>query len=239
MEDPFCAFQLAQLATTHRDKTEGGRPTNSGGQPTTSPGRPTSSKGSGGRGWPANSKGSGGRPAHLVVSQLNWSLRRKGGLLPLYHLPNNENRLHAKNEPRRIQNEGGPPGHSVPLERGNKVCAKSRSKQRKLSSPEPRRTADDSENQKLVSKREQWSTTAKSSLRPLRDGLRDLSLPSGRENRTWFANRGKAQNSPEVWRQGSQSKLQNLRTSTTCTITERSIGDVRVLRSVKNGVSTV
>ena len=34
-------------------------------------------------------------------------------------------------------------------------------------------------------------------------------------------------------------ELQNLETSTTCTITERSIGDVWVLRSVKNGVSTV
>ncbi|GMP69594.1 hypothetical protein CsSME_00028793 [Camellia sinensis var. sinensis] len=68
MEDPFCAFQLA---TAHRDKTEGGRPTSSGGRLTTFPGRPTSSKGSGGR--PAISKGSGGRPAHLVVSQLNAS----------------------------------------------------------------------------------------------------------------------------------------------------------------------
>ncbi|GMP85803.1 hypothetical protein CsSME_00038838 [Camellia sinensis var. sinensis] len=46
MEDTNCAFQLAQLAHTHRDKTEGGRPTSSGGRPTTSPGRPTSSKGS-------------------------------------------------------------------------------------------------------------------------------------------------------------------------------------------------
>ncbi|GMQ02253.1 hypothetical protein CsSME_00048570 [Camellia sinensis var. sinensis] len=215
MGDPLCAFQLAQLATTHRDKTEGGRPTSSGGWPTTFPGRPTSSKGSGGQpatlgGWPASSKGSSSRPAHLVVSQLNASY-----LPPLYHLPNNENKAHAKNEPRRMQDEGGLPGHSVPLERGNKVCAKNRSKRRKLSGPEPKRTADGSENRKLVSKREQWSTTTKSSLRSLRDGLRDLSLPSERENRTWYANRGQAQKSPEV-----------RRTSTTCAITERSIDDV-------------
>ncbi|GMP24385.1 hypothetical protein CsSME_00001666 [Camellia sinensis var. sinensis] len=221
MKDPFCAFQLAQLATTHRDKTEGGRPTNSGGRPTTLPGRPTSSKGLGGRpttlgGRPASSKGSGGRPAHLVVSQLNWSPMRKGGLLPLYHLPNNENKVHAKNEPRRI----------VPLERGNKVCAKKWSKRRKLSGPELRRTADGSGNRKLVSKREQWSTTTKSSLWPLRDCLRDLSLPSGRENRTWYANRGKSQKGPEVLRQGAQPRLCNLRTSTTCTITKRSIDDI-------------
>ena len=31
MEDAVCASQLAQLATTHRDKTEGGRPTSSKG----------------------------------------------------------------------------------------------------------------------------------------------------------------------------------------------------------------
>ena len=35
-----------------------------------------------------------------------WSPRRKGGLPPLYHLPNNENKVHAKNEPRRMQSEG-------------------------------------------------------------------------------------------------------------------------------------
>ena len=134
--------------------------------------------------------------------------------------------------------KGGLPGHSVSLERGNKVCAKNRCKQRKLSGPEPRRTADGSENRKLVSKWEQWSTTTKSSLRPLRDGLRDLFLPSRRENKTWCANQGKAQKSPEVRRQGSQPRLRNLKTSTICNITERSIGDVWVLRSVKNGVST-
>ncbi|GMQ02252.1 hypothetical protein CsSME_00048569 [Camellia sinensis var. sinensis] len=111
MVDPLCAFQLAQLATTHRDKTEGGRLTSSGGWPTTFPGRPTSSKGSGGRpttlgGWPTSSKGSGGRPAYLVVFQLNWSPRRKGSLPPLYHLPNNENKVHAKNKPKRMQDEG-------------------------------------------------------------------------------------------------------------------------------------
>ncbi|GMP56016.1 hypothetical protein CsSME_00020642 [Camellia sinensis var. sinensis] len=189
MEDPFCALQLAQLATTHRDKTVGGRPTSSSGRPTTSPGRLISSKGSGGRpatlgGQPASSKGSSGQPAHLVVSQLNWSPRRKGRLPPLYHLPNNENKVHAKNEPRRMQNEGGLPGHSVPLERGNEVCAKNRAKRRKLSGPEPRRTAVGCENRKLVSKREKWPTTTKSSLWPLRDGLQDLSLPSRRENKT-------------------------------------------------------
>ncbi|GMQ07722.1 hypothetical protein CsSME_00051806 [Camellia sinensis var. sinensis] len=203
MEDPFCAFQLAQMATTHRDRTEGGRPTSEGGRPTTPPGRPTSSKGSGGRpatlgGRPASSKRSGGQPAHLVVSQLNWSPRRKGGLPPLYHLPNKENKVHAKNEPRRMQSEGGHLGHSVPVERGNQVCAKNRSKQRKLSGPKPRRTADGSENRKLVSKREQWSMTTKR----------------------------KAQKSPEVRMQGSQPRLHNLRTSTTCAITERSIDDV-------------
>ena len=61
---------------------------------------------------------------------------------------------------------------------------------------------------------EKWPTATKCSPRPLRDGLRDLSLPSGRENRengAWFANRGKAQKSPEVWRQGSQPRLQNHR----------------------------
>ncbi|GMP29386.1 hypothetical protein CsSME_00004515 [Camellia sinensis var. sinensis] len=197
MEDPFCAFQLVQLATTHRDITEGGRPTSSSGRPTTCPGRPTRVK----RFKSQKLVGSllGWSPHSMQASDM-WSPRRKGGLPPLYHLPNNENRVHAKNEPRRMQNEGGLPGHSVPLERGNKVCAKNRSKRRKLSDPEPRHTADDSENQKLVSKQEQWSTTTKSSLRPLRDGLRDLSLSSGRENKTWFANRGKTQKSPEVRR---------------------------------------
>ena len=48
--------------------------------------------------------------------------------------------------------KGGLPGHSVPLERGNEVCGKNRSKRRKLSGPEPRRTADGSENRKLASK---------------------------------------------------------------------------------------
>ncbi|CAL5380306.1 unnamed protein product [Camellia sinensis] len=103
----------------------------------------------------------------------------------------------------------------------SKNCAK----RRKLSGHEPRHTADGFENQKLVSKWEQWSTTMKSSLQLLRDGLRDLSLPSGRENITWFANRGKAQKSPEVRRQGSQPRLCNLRTSTTCVIIEHSIDD--------------
>ncbi|KAF5933064.1 hypothetical protein HYC85_029235 [Camellia sinensis] len=42
--------------------------------------------------------------------------------------------------------EGGLPDHSVPLERGNKVCAKNRSKRKKLSGPELMRTTDDSEN---------------------------------------------------------------------------------------------
>lgn len=30
----------------------------------------------------------------------------KCGLPPLYHPPNNKNKVHAKNEPRRMQNEG-------------------------------------------------------------------------------------------------------------------------------------
>ena len=84
--------------------------------------------------------------------------------------------------------------------------------------------------------------TTKRSLRPLRDDLRDLSLPSGRENRenrAWVANRGKAWKSPEVRRQGSQPRLWNFWTSTIYNITERSISDVWVLRSVKNGVSTL
>ncbi|GMP97838.1 hypothetical protein CsSME_00045943 [Camellia sinensis var. sinensis] len=62
-----------------------------------------------------------------------------------------------------------------------------------LSGPEPRHAVDGSENRKQVSKQEQWPTTMKSSLRPLRDGLQDLSLPSGRENKTWSADRVKAQ----------------------------------------------
>ena len=35
-----------------------------------------------------------------------WSPRRKGGLPPYYHLPNYEPRVHAKNEPTPMQNEG-------------------------------------------------------------------------------------------------------------------------------------
>ena len=119
--------------------------------------------------------------------------------------------------------------------------AKNRGKRRWLGGPEPRHTANGSKNRKPGSKREKWPTTTKRSLRPLRDGLRDLSLPSGRENRenrAWFANRGKAQKSPEVRRQGSQLGLRNLRTSTICNITKRSIGDIWILRSVKNGLST-
>ncbi|GMP70141.1 hypothetical protein CsSME_00029117 [Camellia sinensis var. sinensis] len=120
MEDQLCAVQLAQLATTHRDKTGEGRPTSLGGRPTIFPGRPTGSKGSGGRpatlgGRLASSKGSSGRPAHLVVSQLNVVSKEKKWSPTLVHLPNNENRVHAKNEPRRMQNEGGLPGHNVPL----------------------------------------------------------------------------------------------------------------------------
>ena len=41
-----------------------------------------------------------------------------------------------------------------------------------------------------------WPTATKRSLWTLRDGLRDLSLPSekrNRENRVWFANRGRVQ----------------------------------------------
>ncbi|KAF5936741.1 hypothetical protein HYC85_024247 [Camellia sinensis] len=45
-----------------------------------------------------------------------WSPRRKGGLPPLYHLVNKENKVHAKNEPTRMQSEssGGKAHSRVP-----------------------------------------------------------------------------------------------------------------------------
>ena len=48
---------------------------------------------------------------HLLVKKnrptgKRWSPRKKGGLPPYYHLPNNETRVHARNEPTLMRIEG-------------------------------------------------------------------------------------------------------------------------------------
>ena len=73
-------------------------------------------------------------------------------------------------------------------------------------------TAPKTENR--TPKRAKWPTATKCSLRTLRDGLRDLSLPSGKEtekNRVWFANRDKAQK--RVRESGGRAHDRNSETS--------------------------
>ncbi|GMP50485.1 hypothetical protein CsSME_00017084 [Camellia sinensis var. sinensis] len=103
--------------------------------------------------------------------------------------------------------------------RGNKVWFKNHAKQRTLSGPESRHAAEGSENRKLVSKREKWSTTTKMwSTRP---------LPPSREEKQGSVHKpSQSTKISEAWRQSSQPKLRKLETSTTCTITERSIDDM-------------
>ena len=59
-----------------------------------------------------------------------------------------------------------------------------------------------------------WPTATKCSLRTLRDGLQDLSLPLGKEtekNRVWLANRDKAQK--RVWKLGGMARSRDSETS--------------------------
>ncbi|GMP43182.1 hypothetical protein CsSME_00012645 [Camellia sinensis var. sinensis] len=82
---------------------------------------------------------------------------------------------------------------SGPLGQGNKAWFENQAKQRTLSGPKTRRAAEGSKNQKLVSERENWSTTAKSGLRPQKDGLQDHPLPPGKGNKAWSTNQVEAQ----------------------------------------------
>ena len=81
--------------------------------------------------------------------------------------------------------KGGLQDLCVHLDQGNKAWSENQAKRRTLSGPETRRTAEDFENQKLVSKREKWSTTTKR-------WSTDHSLPPGKRNKAWSANRANA-----------------------------------------------
>ncbi|GMQ06338.1 hypothetical protein CsSME_00050969 [Camellia sinensis var. sinensis] len=92
-------------------------------------------------------------------------------------------------------------------------------KTRTLSDPETWRATEGSKNQKLVSKREKWSTTTKR-------WSTDNSLPPGKRKQGSVHKPSQNTKSSETRRQGSHPKTSETRTSTTCTITERSIDDM-------------